>query len=98
MYGIGGIIIPNGKMKEVKSWVSKNQNRRPEPLIHIASINKIFELPFEGLNNYPGQRSVECYTDDSLVYALGQAHAVELATPEYQSRLSSEVSNILFQA
>lgn len=75
MYGIGGLIIPNGEVNQIKRWINGNKNWRKEPLIHIASINQIFELPFEGLPQFPNQLSVTCYTNDSLVYQLGQAHA-----------------------
>lgn len=75
MYGIGGVVVPNGEVEEVKQWVIGNQSWREEPVLHIASINQIFELPFQGLPEFPNQLSVTCFTDDSLVYALGTAHA-----------------------
>lgn len=80
MYGIGGVLIPNGELGEIKQWTKSNQNWRKEPLIHIAVIDHIFELPFQGLPQFPDQLSVTCYTDDSLVYQLGRAHAQVLRT------------------
>ncbi|WP_422359470.1 serine hydrolase domain-containing protein [Reichenbachiella sp.] len=75
MYGIGGVVVPNGEFKEVKLWMAVNQSWRKEPVLHIASIDQIFELPFQGVSGFPNQLSVTCFTDDSLVYALGIAHA-----------------------
>lgn len=75
MYGVGGIIISNGEAEEIRQWTQSNQNWRKEPLIHIASMGRIFELPFQGLPQFPSQLSVTCYTNDSLVYLLGQTHA-----------------------
>ncbi|SMD32377.1 CubicO group peptidase, beta-lactamase class C family [Reichenbachiella faecimaris] len=78
MYGIGGVIVPNGNSDEVKTWIVNNRKWRSEPLLHIAAIHDIFELPFNESSNYPSQLSVECFTNDSLVYWLGQAHANDL--------------------
>lgn len=75
MYGIGGVIIPNGDLEDVKKWVKENGKWRKEPLIHIASIDQIFQLPFQGLPAFPNHLSVTCYTDDSLVYQLARGHA-----------------------
>lgn len=77
-YGIGGVVVPNGDRHEVTHWIAKNQLRNDEPLIHIAHLSTLFELPFAGLPDYPSALSVECWTDDSLVYQLGLAHAYTL--------------------
>ncbi|MEP2023384.1 MAG: serine hydrolase [Reichenbachiella sp.] len=77
MYGVGGVIVPNGNSQEVGAWINKNKNWRSEPLIHVASIKNIFEFPFETETKYPSQLSVECFNYDSLAYWLGQAHAYD---------------------
>ncbi|UXX78360.1 serine hydrolase [Reichenbachiella carrageenanivorans] len=77
-YGIGGVIVPNGDQEEVTRWVANNEVRLGEPLVHIANLSTVFELPFSGLPDYPSALSVECWTDDSLVYQLGLAHAYTL--------------------
>ncbi|MEO9802559.1 MAG: serine hydrolase [Reichenbachiella sp.] len=77
-YGIGGVIVPNGDQEEVKQWISQNQKRRTEPLLHIVEITNIFELPFDNLQVFPGRFSIECLTDEDLVFKLGLAHADHL--------------------
>lgn len=75
MYGIGGVVVPNGNIEEVKQWITQNRIWRNEPIIHIASINQVFELPFQNLPSFPNQLSVTCYTDDNLAYQLAIVHA-----------------------
>ncbi|WP_420580809.1 serine hydrolase domain-containing protein [Reichenbachiella sp.] len=82
MYGIGGVVVPNGEIEEVKKWIEGNKSWRKEPILHVASMDQIFELPFQGVSEFPNQLSVTCFTDDSLLYALGLAHAQLLRSME----------------
>lgn len=77
-YGVGGVILSNGNKHEVSQWISKNRQRRREPILHGVDISTVFELPFNELPEYPNQLSVECLASNHLVYQLGQSHALQL--------------------
>ncbi|MFY0625562.1 MAG: serine hydrolase [Reichenbachiella sp.] len=77
--GFGAVIIRNGEVEKVTSWINQLNSQTEIPPIYIANIEEIFELPFKEKIVHPSYLDIICNSKDSTAYLMGIHHGSLLA-------------------
>ncbi len=70
-HSLGGIIIKNGNIEEVKNWISHQKKTLADPPLFILELPNILQFPLLELPNIPQITQVELFSNDSLLIKLG---------------------------